>query len=151
MFGGVLLLGGLVALANPLAGAAVAMNATLPSVAMILSKYGLKFASETATNLDVAQRIKRAEKDIRQQFKSAETLVLVNPILQHLANPISLDMWMIESEKFQYDCAECSFSQEDILRLTELTQQAISDVVTEEETQSYLDKVIEIICATQSR
>ena len=58
---------------------------------------------------------------------------------------------MMESEKFQYDCAECSFSQEDILRLTELTQQAISDVVTEEETQSYLDKVIEIICATQSR
>ena len=150
MFGGVLLLGGLVALANPLAGAAVAMNAALPPVAMILSKYGLKFASETATNLDVAQQIKRAEKDILKQFNSAETLVLVNPILQHLAKPISLDMWIMESEKFQYICTECAFSQEDILRLTDLTRQAISDVVTEGETQSYLDKVVEIICAAQS-
>ena len=144
VFGGVLLLGGLVALTNPLAGALVAMKAAAPSLGLILSKYGLKVASKTATNLDIAKQIKRAEKDIKKQFKSAEAMSVVNPVLNHLGSRASLDMWMMESERFQYKCDGAEFTQQDVRRLTDLTQQAILDVVKDAETKAYIDQVIEI-------
>jgi len=145
VFGGVLLLGGLVALANPLAGATVAMKSAIPSLGMVVSKYGLKFASNTATNFDVAQQIKRAEKDIKKQFKSAQTTVVVNPVLYHMSSRSSLAMWMMESEKFEYGCDDLAFSQQDVRRLTDLTLRAISDIIIDPETQSYLEQVTEII------
>jgi len=145
VFSGVLLLGGLVAFASPLAGAALAMKAIVPSIGLAVSKYGLKVASETVTNLDIAQQVKRAEKDIKKQFQSVEALAVVNPVLNHLESRASLDMWMMEGEKFQYICAQTEFTQQDVCRLTDLTQQAISDLVKDAETQSYLDQVIEII------
>lgn len=145
VFNGVLLLGGLVALANPLAGAAVAMKAAVPSIGLILSKYGLKAVSETATNLDITNQIKRAEKDVKAQFKSAKTVSVINPVLRHLGARVSLDMWMMESEKFRFECDEIDFSQNDVLRLTDFTEQAISDVAKDAETQIYLEKVTAII------
>ncbi len=151
VFGGVLLLGGLVSLANPLAGAIVATKAIVPSIGLVVSKYGLKLASETATNLDISQQVKRAEKDVKKQFRSAKALVVVNPILNHLAVQTSLDMWMMESEIFQYDCDEIDFTQQDTRRLTDLTQQAISDIIRDGETQSHLDQVIEIIRGSDSQ
>lgn len=144
-FNGVLLLGGLVALTNPLAGAAVALKAAMPSIGLIVSKYGLKVVSGTATNIDIAKQIKRAEKDVKAQFKSAKTVSLINPLLHHLGTRSSLDMWMMENEKFQFICTGMDFSQADIRRLTDFTEQAISDVVKDAETQIYLEKVTAII------
>jgi len=145
VFGGVLLLGGLVALANPLAGAAVAMKAAVPSIGLMVSKYGLKTVSQTATNMDIAKQIKRAEKEVKTQFKSAKTVSVINPLLHHMGTRTSLDMWMMEHEKFQYLCEDIEFTQKDIRRLTDFTEQAISDVVKDAETQIYLEKVTAII------
>jgi len=145
VFGGVLLLGGLVALANPLAGAAVAMKAAVPSIGLVVSKYGLKTASETATNIDVSRQIKRAEKDVKSQFKSAQTVSVINPILRHLGSPSSLDMWMMENEKYRFECEGIEFTQADILRLADFTKQAISDIEKDPETEAYLEDVISII------
>ena len=150
VFGGVLLLGGLVALANPLAGAAVAMKAAVPSIGLLVSKYGLKVVSETATNMDVAQQIKRAEKDVKTQFKSAKTVSVINPLLHHMSTRTSLDMWMMENKKFQFVCDGIEFTQKDIRRLTDFTEQAISDVVKDAETQIYLEKVTAIIRGSAS-
>ncbi len=80
VFNGVLLIGGLVALINPLAGAAVAMKALIPSMGLILSKYGLKYAGDTATGMQTASRIKKAENDVLRQFRDANTSSLVNPL-----------------------------------------------------------------------
>jgi hypothetical protein len=145
VFNGVLLLGGLVALANPLAGAAVAMKAAVPSIGLIVSKYGLKAVSETATNMDVARQIKRAEKDVKTQFKSAKTVSVINPVLYHLSSRASLDMWMMENETFQFICKDMDFTQKDVRRLTDFTEQAISDIAKDAETQIYLEKVTAII------
>lgn len=145
VFNGVLLLGGLIALANPLAGAAVALKAAVPSIGLTVSKYGLKAVSETATNMDVAQQIKRAEKDVKAQFKSAKTVSVINPLLHHMATRASLDMWMMENEKFQFVCGDMDFTQKDIRRLTDFTQQAISYIVKDADTQAYLEQVIAII------
>ena len=150
VFNGVLLLGGLVALANPLAGAAVALKAAVPSIGLIVSKYGLKVVSETATNMDVAQQIKRAEKDVKAQFKSAKTVSVINPLLHHMTTRASLDMWMMENEKFQFVCGDMDFTQKDIRRLTDFTQQAISDIVKDADTQAYLEQVIAIIRGSET-
>ncbi len=149
VFSGVLLLGAAVALANPLAGAAVAMKAAAPSIGLVVSKYGLKKVSETATNLDISNQIKRAEKDIKKQFKSAKTVSLINPILYHMVHKVSLDMWMMESEKFQFQCETINFTQADILRLTELSKKAISDTMVDPEMDAHLNQVIEIIEGSQ--
>ena len=145
VFGGVLLLGGLVALANPLAGAAVAMKAAVPSIGLAASKYGLKIASETATNMDVSRQIKRAGKEVKSQFKSAQTVSFINPVLRHIGSPSSLDMWMMESEKYRFECEDIDFTQADILRLSDFTKQAISDVEKDPEMDAYLEDVISII------
>ena len=145
VFGGMLFVGGLVALANPIAGATVAANAIVPSIGLLVSKYGLKVVSETATNMDVAKQIKRAEKEVKTQFKSAKTVSVINPLLHHMGARTSLDMWMMENEKFQYLCEDIEFTQKDIRRLTDFTEQAISDVVKDAETQIYLEKVTAII------
>ena len=145
VFNGVLLVGGLVAFINPLAGATLAAKALVPSIGLMVSKYGLKFVSEKATNMDVATQIKRAEKDVKKQFKAAKTVSVVNPILHHVDVRPSLDMWMIEPKRFEFSCATTDFSQGDIHRLTDLTYQAVTDVVKDEDTRAYLDQVTEII------
>jgi len=126
-FQGLLLVGGLVALANPLAGAAVAAKAAVPAIALILSKYGLKMATDTATNMDVARKIKRAEKDLKQQFQQAGTSQLINPLLAHLGEEATLETWLMEKEKFQFQCHTLEFSLADLVRLMDLTRQAIDD------------------------
>ena len=70
---------------------------------------------------------------------------LVNPVLYHLVHKISLDMWMMESEKFEFQSLSIDFSQADILRLTELSKKAISDTLVGSEIDDHLNQVIEII------
>lgn len=144
-FKGVLLLGGLVALANPLAGGTIAMKAMVPALGLTLSKYGLQFASQTATNIEISNEIRRAEKDIKKQFKASSTISLINPLLHHLNHQTSSDMWMAELELFQFKCPDIDFSQADKRRLLELSRQAISDVIEDEIPEDYFKRMEDII------
>jgi len=126
-FQGLLLVGGLVALVNPLAGAAVAAKAAIPAIAMVLSKYGLKMASDTANNMDVARQIKKAEKDMKKEFGESNTYLVINPLLANLGKPASLETWLMEKERFQFTCSEFEFSQADLIRLMDLTRDAVKD------------------------
>ena len=126
VFNGVLLIGGLVALINPLAGAAVAMKALIPSMGLILSKYGLKYAGDTATGMQTASRIKKAENDVLRQFRDANTSSLVNPLLSQLDRALETN----ESEYdpiLTFDSNEISFGDQDRDRLLTLTYQAIAN------------------------
>jgi len=126
-FQGLLLVGGLVALVNPLAGAAVAAKAAIPAIAMVLSKYGLKMASDTANNMDVARQIKKAEKDMKKEFGESNNYLVINPLLANLGKPTSLETWLMEKERFQFTCSEFEFSQADLIRLMDLTRDAVKD------------------------
>lgn len=136
LFSGVLLVGGLVALVNPLAGAAVALKAMVPSVGLIVSKYGLKFASETATNIDVAQKIKRAEKDVAQQFKAGQSFQLFNPLLALLSQSGDVDHKLEGPQDLQFTCGDVDLTPADIRRLLGLTQQAVVTVCGEDHAQT---------------
>ncbi len=130
VFNGVLIIGGLVALINPIAGAAVAMKALLPSAGLILSKYGLKYAGETATNMEAQSRIKAAQKDVLQQFKESNTHSLANPILGQLDKALET-----EEEEYDpildFDLESLDFGTQGKQRLLKLTCQAILNVYSE--------------------
>ncbi len=145
VFGGLLTVGGLVALANPLAGAALAAHAIIPSVGLIAAKYGLKAASRTATNLELSREIRRAEKQLTAQFRSSETLSLLNPVLHHVGTPGPLDMWLAESERFAFASDSSAFGDHDIRRLAALTLQALADCGVEERALAHAFEVAEIV------
>ena len=145
VFAGLLTVGGLVALANPLAGAALAAHAIIPSVGLIAARYGLRAASRTATNLELSREIKRAEKEVTTQFRSSETFSLLNPVLHHVSAPAPLDMWMVEGERFAFETDATEFGDDDIRRLVELTLQALADCGVEERALAHALEVAEIV------
>lgn len=84
VFGGILLIGGLVALFNPLAGAAIAAKSLLPSLGLFASKYGLRIAQESLTQADLQKKARSAEKEVLNQFRDSHVVVHSNPILSIL-------------------------------------------------------------------
>lgn len=81
VFGGVLLIGGLVALFNPIAGAAIAAKSLLPSLGMLASKYGLRVAEESLSHAEMQRRAKQAEKEVLSQFRGSNTEQIVNELI----------------------------------------------------------------------
>ncbi len=81
VFGGVLLIGGLVAIFNPLAGAAIAAKSLIPSLGMLASKYGLRIAEESLSQVEMKRKVQQAERDVLRQFQGSETQQHVNGIL----------------------------------------------------------------------
>lgn len=81
IFGGFLLIGGLVALFNPVAGVAIAAKSLLPSLGLFAAKYGLQFAGESLSQAELQRKAKQAEQDVLQQFKGSNTLTFNSPLL----------------------------------------------------------------------
>ncbi|WP_245597694.1 hypothetical protein [Psychromonas aquimarina] len=81
---GMLLVGGLAAVANPVLGAGIAAKALLPGVGSLLNKYGLRPAGEKLSNYQIEKSVKEAEENIAKQFAESSTLQVINPILQEL-------------------------------------------------------------------
>lgn len=81
VFGGVLLIGGLVAIFNPLAGAAIAAKSLIPALGMLASKYGLRVAEESLNQADMKRKVKQADKDVLRQFRDSQAVQQVNAIL----------------------------------------------------------------------
>ncbi|MEZ6114990.1 MAG: hypothetical protein R3C28_00210 [Pirellulaceae bacterium] len=126
VFNGVLLIGGLVALINPLAGAAVAAKALIPGVGMLLSKYGLKYASDTASSVELASRIKTVEKEVLKQFQGSEAESLVNPLLAQWQKALDSNEEQYEPI-LDFSPESMSFGRLDRDRLFRLTCQAITN------------------------
>lgn len=124
VFRGALLIGGLVALVNPVVGAAVAAKALLPSVGLLLSMYGLKYASDTADEMQLAGRIKAAEKDVLQQFRGSNVESIVNPILSQLDRALDTHEEQYDPV-MEFDSETLTFGQRDCDRLLKLTCRAV--------------------------
>lgn len=135
-FKGILLVGGLVALINPLTGAAIAVNAIIPSIGLIVSKHGLKMASDTATNMDLAKRIKRAEKDVEGQFQKGKTFQIINPLLAQLPQSAKVDHWLTDEDDLHFLSEDIALTPADIRRLLGLSEQAVVTVCGKEAAKS---------------
>jgi len=137
VFNGVLLIGGLVALINPLAGAAVAMKALIPSVGLLLSKYGLQYAGDAANSREIASRIRAAEKEVLKQFSDSGTDSIVNPLLSQLDRALETS----EDEYdpiLDFDANALSFGKRDRDRMFLLTCQAICNTYEDVLNKSFI-------------
>jgi len=126
LFNGVLLVGGLVALINPLAGAAVAMKALVPSIGLLVSKFGLRYAGETASAYELTSRIRAAENDVLRQFRNAGTDSLVNPLLAQLDRALKTSERQYDPI-LDFDLDELDVGTQDRARLLKLTRQAVTN------------------------
>ncbi len=81
---GMLLVGGLAAIVNPLVGAGIAAKALLPGVGSLVSKYGLRPVGEKQTQAKMDQATELAQARVMQEFSEANTIKVINPILQEL-------------------------------------------------------------------
>lgn len=81
---GMLVVGGVAAIFNPLVGVGIAAKAVLPSVTGLLTKYGLRPVGEKFTRSQVEKEVREAEKRVSKEFSEANTIKVVNPILQEL-------------------------------------------------------------------
>ena len=126
VFNGVLLIGGLVALINPLAGAAIAVKAMIPSMGLFLAKYGLRYAGDSANDRDVQKQIKSAEKDVLQKFKEANTESLVNPLLTQFDRALETDEEAYDP-LLEFDSMKDAFAERDRARLLSLSYEALTN------------------------
>ncbi|WP_152996184.1 hypothetical protein [Pseudoalteromonas sp. H105] len=81
---GMLLVGGLAAIANPLLGASIAAKAVLPSITGLLNKYGLRASADKLSRYQLEKEINAAQSSIIEEFEAANTVQVINPILQEL-------------------------------------------------------------------
>ncbi len=81
---GMLLIGGLAAIFNPIVGVGIAAKALLPSVTGLLTKYGLRPVGEKLTRSQIEKKAKEAENHLLKQFSESTTLKVTNPILAEL-------------------------------------------------------------------
>ena len=130
IFHGALLIGGLVALLNPLAGAAVAAKALVPSIGLTLSKFGLKYVGDVANARGLASRIKSAEADVLRQFRQAGTQAIENPILCQWDRALRTSEFEYEPI-LEFDSESMDFGERDRGRMLKLTSQAITNTYEE--------------------
>ena len=79
-----LLVGGLVAFINPLAGFAVAAQAIIPGLGGMLAKFGLREAGSKWNRVQLNRAIRAAERQVLSEFKGSRAFKIQNPILRQL-------------------------------------------------------------------
>lgn len=126
VFNGVLVIGGLVALINPIAGAAIAAKALIPSLGLTLSKYGLRYAGDSYEEKDLEKQVRNAEKEVLSQFRESGTSSLVNPLLRQLDQALATDEYEFDPV-MEFDRESLDFPEEDRDRFFKLTCTAISN------------------------
>ena len=124
---GMLLVGSMAAVVNPVVGAGIAAKALLPGVTGIVSKYGLRPTGEKMSRFQLKKRIKEAEDSVRKDFEAASTIQVVNPILQELELALSTT----EKEHdplLDFDLSKGNIKELDDERWRELTETALYHV-----------------------
>jgi len=127
---GMFLVGGIAAIANPLLGAGIAAKALLPGAAGLLSKYGIRPASEKLSESQLEKQIQQAKDKVQNDFESASTIQVVNPILQEL----ELALRTAEKEHdpiIDFNLASGNIRELDSERWRELTETAIHHIYSE--------------------
>lgn len=127
---GMLLVGGLAAFINPILGVGIAAKALLPSAGSLFNKYGLRPTGEKLSKYQLEKSIKAAEDNMTREFEAANTVQVINPILQ------ALELALRTTED-QHDpltgpnLAQGSIPELDHERWRELTELAVCHVYKE--------------------
>ena len=127
---GMLFVGGIAAVFNPLVGAGIAAKALLPGLSGLLNQYGLRPMGNKITRHQLEKEVKSSEERVIKQFSEANTLKVINPILQELE--FALRTSVTEHDPLtDPNLANASIPELDHERWRELTQTAIYHVYQE--------------------
>lgn len=124
---GMLFVGGVAALVNPLVGAGIAAKALVPGVAGLLTKHGIRPAGEKMSRSQLEKKVKEAEASVLQEFEAASTIQVINPVLQEL----ELALRTTEREHdplIDFDLSTGNIKELDGQRWKELTETALFHV-----------------------
>ena len=119
---GMLLIGGIAAITNPVLGVGIAAKALLPGVASLFNKYGLRPTGERFSKYQLDNAIKEAEKKVVKEFESASTLKVINPILREL------ELTLRTSESEHDPLTDYNLSSGEILELNGIKWRALTEV-----------------------
>lgn len=123
---GVLLIGGLVSLLNPLAGVGIAARAMIPGLASAASKFGLRAVGKAANTAQLNLEIRNAERDVLREFQGSATVKLINPIIRELE--ISLNTTEADHDTLlSFDFETAKFAGETDRHLLKLTCRALTN------------------------
>jgi hypothetical protein len=86
---GLLIVGGVVALINPLVGAGIAANSLVPALGAKASKLGLHYAGRKIRSRAEALRARRAVRSAKAEVRKLKPRILVNPLLVLLEEAVS--------------------------------------------------------------
>lgn len=87
--GGLLVIGGAVAIANPLVGAGIAAKALFPSLGALLSREGLRHLGKRLRKGRETRRIRDAQKAAEREVDRLEPLLHENPLLRLLEEALA--------------------------------------------------------------
>ena len=82
--GGLLLIGGAIAISNPLLGVGIAAKSLLPSLGSKLSVHGVKHASSWLRSRNTQAQNSKAQKSAQSEIKKLKPEVRLNPVTQIL-------------------------------------------------------------------
>ncbi len=136
---GMLMVGGIAAIFNPLIGAGIAVKALLPGIAGLVNKYGVRPIGENLTRRQLEKDVKAAEEQVTNEFEDSSTLRVINTILQELEFALSTT----EKEHdplIDPNLANGSIPEIEHERWRELTETAICHVYEEVYKDSRLHK-----------
>lgn len=87
--GGLLIIGGAVAVANPIVGAGIAAHALFPSLGAKASRLGLSLAGQKIRSLAERKQREKAEKAAQNEVKKLKPELYLNPLLRNLEQAVS--------------------------------------------------------------
>jgi hypothetical protein len=101
--GGLILVGGVVAVANPLLGLGIAANAILPELGAKLAKFGFGAAADTLKRMSGSWRTGSARKEAAAEVKRMRPELVVDPVLvflnRRVANGLADDPCLSEFDE----------------------------------------------------
>ena len=124
---GMLVVGGVAAIFNPVVGAGIAVKALLPGLGGLFSKYGLRPIGQKMTRTQLENDARVAEEEVLKQFSESNTFKVVNPMLQELE--FALRTKEAEHDPLvDFNLAGGSIPELDSERWRELTSKAVFHV-----------------------
>jgi len=88
--GGLILVGGVVAIANPLLGVGIAAKALVPELGGKLTKFGLGAAAEKVRKIGASWRADRVQKEAKAEVKAMRPEMVRDPVLVFLDELVAL-------------------------------------------------------------
>lgn len=126
--GGLLIVGGVVAIVNPVIGVGILAHALAPAIGAKLGGEGLKYLGEKGRQRRTENEEKKREQEAKAELKSIQIKIAVNPLLQTLEEALGTTAEEFEPMLDGYDFARFAMDGWQGQQMLQLTARAVGSV-----------------------